>query len=61
MTFAGVFQEVFSTTDSMLFHQNTRKTGNSAIEMSQAFHDIAQFEHFMDLNLFKHAFNVIQN
>ena len=61
MTFAGVFQEVFSTTDSMLFHLNTRKTGNSAIEMSQAFHDIAQFEHFTDLNLFKHAFNVIQN
>ena len=45
----------------MLFRQNSRKTGNNAIEMSQAFHDIAQFEHFKDLNLFKHAFNVIQN
>ena len=61
MTFAGVFQEVFSTTDSMLFRQNSCKTGNNAIEMSQAFHDIARFEHFKDLNLFKHAFNVIQN
>ena len=61
MTFAGVFQEVFSTTDSMLFRQNTGKTGNNVIEMSQAFHDIAQFEHFKDLNLFKHALNVIQN
>ena len=29
--------------------------------MSQAFHDIARFERFTDLNLFKYAFNVIQN
>ena len=29
--------------------------------MSQAFHDIAQIERFTDLNLFKYAFNVIQN
>ena len=29
--------------------------------MSQAFHDITRFEHFTDLNLFKYAFNVIQN
>ena len=29
--------------------------------MSQAFHDIAQFEGFGDLNLFKYAFSVIQN
>ena len=29
--------------------------------MSQAFHDIARFEHFTDLNLFKYVFNVIQN
>ena len=28
--------------------------------MSQAFHDIAQFERFTDLNLFKYTFNVIQ-
>ena len=47
-------QEVFST------HQNTCKTGNNAIEMSQAFCDLARFERFTDLNLFKYAFNIIQ-
>ena len=40
---------------------NTHKTGNNAIKMSQAFQDIAHFECFMDPNLFKYAFNVIQN
>ena len=46
----------------MLFCQNTRKTaGNNAVEMSQAFHDVARFERFTDLNLFKYAFNVIQS
>ena len=35
------FQEVFSTADAMLFHPNTRKTGNNAFEMSQAFQDIS--------------------
>ena len=44
----------------MLFRQNTCKTVNNPVEMSQAFHDIAQFERFTDLNLFKYAFNVIQ-
>ena len=29
--------------------------------MSQAFHNIAWFKHFTDLNLLEHAFNVIQN
>ena len=29
--------------------------------MSQAFHDIEQFERFTDLNQFKYAVNVIQN
>ena len=38
------FQEAFSTTDAILFRQNTRKTGNNAVEMSQAFHDISRFE-----------------
>ena len=47
--------------DAMLFRQNTRKTGNNAIEISQAFHDITRFEHFTDLHLFKNLFNVIQN
>ena len=45
----------------MLFRQNTQKTGNNALEMSQAFHNITQFERFTDLNLFKCAFNIIQN
>ena len=55
------FHEVFSTTGAILFRQNTRNTGNKAMEMLQAFDDIAQFERFTDLNLFKYAFNVIQN
>ena len=29
--------------------------------MSQAFQDIARFEHFTDLNLLKYVFDVIQN
>ena len=41
--------------------ENTLKTGSNAIEMSQAFHDIAWFKRFTDLNLLEHAFNVIQN
>ena len=45
----------------MLFRQNTRKTGNNAIKISQMLHDITQLERFTDLNLFKYAFNVIQN
>ena len=46
--------------DAMLFCQNTRKTGNNAVEMSRAFHNITQFECFTDLNLFKYSFDVIQ-
>ena len=53
--------EVFSTADAMLLCWNTRKTGNNAVKMSQAFHHIARFESFTDLNLFKYAFNVILN
>ena len=60
MAFQG-FQEVFSFSDAMFFRQNTRNTGNNAIEMSQVFHDISRFERFTDLNLFKYVFNVIQN
>ena len=43
------FQEEFSTPDSTLFRQNTRKTGNNAVEMSHAFHDTARRERFTDL------------
>ena len=35
--------------------------GSNAKEMSQALHYIAWFKCFTDLNLFKYAFNVIQN
>lgn len=54
------FQEAFSTADAMLFLQNTYKIGKNAVEMSQASLDIAGFERFTDVNLFKYAFNVIQ-
>ena len=43
----------------MLFCQI--KIRNNDIKISQAFHDIAWFERFTDLNLFKYAFNFIQN
>ena len=61
MPFPGVFKSYFSTADAMLLCQNTCKIGNNAFEMSQVFHDIAQFECFTDLNLFKYAFNVIHH
>ena len=61
MAFPRGFQEVFSSVNDILFRQNTLKTGNNAIKMSQAFHNIAWFERFTDLNLFKYVFNVIQN
>ena len=44
----------------MLVRQNTRKTGNNAVKMSQAFQDIAQFERVTDKPA-RNAFNVIQN
>ena len=46
MVFVRGIQQIFSTVDTMLFHQNTRKTGNNTVEMFQAFHDIALFECF---------------
>ena len=45
------FPEVFSTVDATLFRQNTCKTWNNAMEVSQAFQDIA----------LEYAFNAIQN
>ena len=55
------FRAVFSTANAMLFYRKTRKTGNNAVEMSQAFHNIVRFKRFTYLNLFKYAFNIIQN
>ena len=48
--FSG-FQEVFSTVEAMFFRQNTCKNGNNAVEMPQAFLDIARFTRFTELNL----------
>ena len=53
------FQKVFPTAYAMLFHQNTRKPGNNAINKSLTFQDMAQFERFTGLNLLECAFNVI--
>ena len=58
--FPGVFKKYFSTANAMLLCQNTRKTGNNAVEMFQAFHDMVPFKCFTGLNLFKYVFNVIQ-
>ena len=48
MPFPGIFKRFFSTADAMLFRQNTCKTGNNAVQMSQVFHDIVRFERFTD-------------
>ena len=45
----------------MLFCQIKTRNNDVKNLMSQAFHVIAWFKHFTDLNLFKYAFNVIQN
>ena len=49
-----------STADTMLFRQNTCDFKHT-VEMSQASHDVVRLERFTVLNLFKYAFNVIQN
>ena len=46
--------------NAILFRQNTSRTKNNGVEMSQAFYDIAQFECFTALTLFKYAFKTIQ-
>ena len=64
MPFPWVFKRYFHRVHHVVWSEyveNTCKTGNNVVEMSQAFHDITQFKHFTDLNLFKYAFNVIQN
>ena len=50
LVFPG-FQEKFSTADTMLICQTTRKTGNNALEMSQAFQEMTRFKCLRDLNL----------
>ena len=41
MAFPGVFKRCLPPRTPPLFRQNTYKTGNNVVEMSQAFHDIA--------------------
>ena len=60
MAFSVIFKRSFPPRTKCFFNQNTRKTGNDAVEMSQAFHDIARFTRFTGLNLNKYAFNFIQ-
>ena len=56
------FQGVFSTADTMLFHRNTVKTGNNQpSKYPRHSTPFARYKRFTDLNLFKYAFNVIQN
>ena len=47
--------------DAILFCQNTCKTGNNAVKMSQAFQNVVRFKGFTGLNLLEYAFDVIQN
>ena len=61
MTFPEVFKRYSFSEVFKLFLQNSRKTGNNAVKMSQAFQDIARFKYFTDLKLFKYVFSVIQN
>ena len=65
MPFPRVFKRYFHCGHHVVsseYIENTRKTGNNVVKMSQAFHDITQLKHFTDLNLFKYEFNVmIQN
>ena len=53
MAFPGLFKRYFLPwTPCCFVRLHTRlKTGNNAVEMSQAFHDIVRFERFTDLNL----------
>ena len=61
MPFPRGLKTYFSTADAMLLRQNTRKTGNNAVKMSQTFHDTTWFERLTDLNLFNYALNVIHH
>ena len=56
------FQEflrgIFHCWCHVVLSEYTHHSGNIAVEMSQAFHDVTQFR---ESNLFKYALNVIQN
>ena len=63
MAFSGVFKRYVPPRTPCFFVRIHSRLGIMLGIMSQAFHDIARFERFIDLNLFKCAFNcnVIQN
>ena len=62
LAFPGIFKRYFPPRMPCCFVRIYCKTaGNNVVKISQTFHDIAWFERFTDLNLFKYAFNVIQN
>ena len=55
MAFPGVSKKYFSLWMPCCFVRIHARLGTMP-----SFHDVAWFEHFTDLNLFKYAFNVIQ-
>ena len=55
MAFLGVFKRYFPLRTPSCFVRVHARLGTML-----SFYDIARFEHFTDLNLFKYAFNVIQ-
>ena len=61
MEFPGVFKGYFPPRTPYCFVRIQARLVNNAVKISQALHDIARLERFTDLNLFKYAFNVIQN
>ena len=61
MAFSVVFKRYFPPWTQCFFVRNyTHKNGNNAVEMPQAFHVIARFTRFTELNLFKYTFLFIQ-
>ena len=55
MAFLGVFKRYFPLWMPCCFVRVHARLGTML-----SFHDIARFEHFTDLNLFKYVFSVIQ-
>ena len=61
MAFPGVFKRYFHCGHHVVSSEYTKKWEQCRWIVSGVFHDTALFERFTDLNLFKYAFNVIQN
>ena len=61
MAFSGVFKRYFPLRMPCFFVKILRNTGNNAIEMSHAIHNIARFKRSTYLNLFKYEVSVFQN